>query len=117
MATAEIVAGTDAELAEGGSLKFAYRAGDRDRTGFVVRHKGRLFAFINECRHIPMSLDWVENRFFSNDGCYLQCATHGALYDIETGLCIDGPPVGKRLHTLEVAVRNDEIVVKLPAPR
>ncbi len=111
----EIIAGQDSRLSDGASLKFVFRDGDRDREGFVVRHKGRLFAFVNECRHIPMSLDWVENRFFSTDGCYLQCATHGALYEVETGVCIDGPPAGKRLQQLEVAVRDDEIVVTLPA--
>ena len=110
----ELVAGLDSELADGNSLKFSFRQDERDREGFVVRYKGRLFAFVNECRHIPMSLDWVENRFFSNDGCYLQCATHGALYDIETALCVDGPPAGQRLHTLEVRVRGKEIVVSLP---
>jgi nitrite reductase/ring-hydroxylating ferredoxin subunit len=104
----------DAELGEGETAKFAFDEGDDRREGFVIRHQGRVLAYRNECRHIPMTLDWVENRFLARDGCFIQCATHGALYEIASGLCIEGPPAGEHLRTLEVEVREDQIVVKLP---
>ena len=85
--------------------------------GFVVRHEGELHAFRNECRHIPMTMDWVENRFLSRDKCWIQCATHGALYDIATGLCVAGPPSGKSLHRLAVTVEDGNVVVRVPGNR
>ena len=105
---------TASELAEGQTVKFSFQENGDRREGFVIRHRGRVFAYRNECRHIPMTMDWVENRFLSRDRCYIQCATHGALYQIDTGLCIDGPPAGERLRSLEVVERGDEILVKLP---
>jgi len=84
------------------------------REGFVIRYGGKLYAYRNECRHIPMTMDWVENRFLSRDRCYIQCATHGALYQIDTGLCVAGPPAGERLRALAVEVEGDDIVVTVP---
>lgn len=101
-------------LGESQTAKFKIGSGKRAREGFVVRRNGDLHAWRNECRHIPMTMDWVENRFLSRDGCWIQCATHGALYEIDTGLCVAGPPAGERLHRLAVSVENGEIVVRVP---
>ena len=101
-------------LAERETVKFRFREGGADKEGFVIRSGGRAFAYRNECRHIPMTLDWVENRFLSRDRCFLQCATHGARYEIESGLCVDGPPAGHRLRALPVEVVDDQVVVDVP---
>ena len=95
-------------------MKFVFEEDGAKKEGFVVRHGGQLYAYRNECRHIPMTLDWVENRFVSRDGRYVQCATHGALYEMDSGLCVAGPPTGERLRALRVEVDGDEIVVTLP---
>lgn len=100
-----------AQLAENRTAKFRFGRGNAAGEGFVIRRGGRLYAYRNRCRHIPMTMDWVENRFLSRDGCWIQCATHGALYEIETGLCVAGPPAGERLEALEVVVEGDTIVV------
>jgi len=101
-------------LGEHETIKFAFDEDGVRKEGFVIRHGGDLYAYRNECRHIPMTMDWVENRFLSRDGCHVQCATHGARYEIATGLCVDGPPLGERLHPLPVEAVGGEIVVTLP---
>jgi nitrite reductase/ring-hydroxylating ferredoxin subunit len=108
-----VVARGDA-LGEHETAKFVFDEDGARKEGFVIRHGGRVYAYRNECRHIPMTMDWVENRFLSRDGCYVQCATHGARYQIDTGLCVDGPPLGERLRPLPVEEVADEIVVTLP---
>ncbi len=102
-------------LAEMRTVKFVIGSGKPAREGFVIRHRGELYAYRNECRHIPMTMDWVENRFVSRDGCWIQCATHGALYEIASGRCVAGPPSGHSLHRLPVAVEDGDIVVRVPA--
>ena len=101
-------------LGEANTVKFFFDEEGARKEGFVVRHRGRVYAYRNECRHIPMTMDWVENRFLSRDRCYIQCATHGARYQIDTGLCVDGPPLGESLRTLPVEEVGDDIVVTLP---
>ena len=102
------------QLAEGETVKFRFEERNETREGFVIRRGGRVIAYRNECRHIPMTMDWVENRFLSLDGCYIQCATHGALYEIETGDCVLGPPAGERLRSFAVVEENGNIIVTLP---
>jgi len=106
--------GKGSELGEHRTVKFVFEEDGANKEGFVLRHDGQLYAYRNECRHIPMTLDWVENRFVSRDGRYVQCATHGALYEMDSGLCVAGPPTGERLRALPVEVDGDEIVVTLP---
>jgi len=103
-----------ANLGEGESVKFRYSEDGQEREGFLLRHGGRLFAYRNQCRHIPMSMDWEENRFLSRDGCHIQCATHGALYEIDTGLCVAGPPEGKLLGRFEIEIDGEDVIVLLP---
>ena len=101
-------------LAEKKTAKFFYDEDGNRKEGFVIRLGDALYAYRNECRHIPVTLDWVENRFISSDDCYLQCATHGALFEISTGLCVDGPPAGLSLHALKLELRGDDAVVSIP---
>jgi nitrite reductase/ring-hydroxylating ferredoxin subunit len=61
-----------------------------------------------------MSLDWVENQFFTADGDLLQCATHGALYRPESGECVAGPPCGKSLHRIPLTIDGDTIYAECP---
>ena len=110
------VVAKSAELAEGETRKFKFEERGETREGFVIRHQGRVIAYRNECRHIPVTMDWVENRFLSRDRCYIQCATHGALYEIDSGNCVLGPPAGERLRRLPVSENGYEIVVTLPDP-
>jgi nitrite reductase/ring-hydroxylating ferredoxin subunit len=56
-------------------------------------------------------LDWWPNEFFSHDGQFLTCGTHGSLYDPETGKCAGGPCYGGALFPLQVQATGDRIVV------
>ena len=58
---------------------------------FAVRFQGRVFAYINRCKHVAIELDYVPNQFFDASGQWLLCATHGAIYDPQSGACAGGP--------------------------
>ncbi|HEX7126235.1 MAG TPA: Rieske 2Fe-2S domain-containing protein [Thermodesulfobacteriota bacterium] len=100
-----------ADLPHGATAKFSWEAGGRRRGGFVLNYHGTIRAFVNECAHIPVSLDWFENEFFDRECRYLVCPTHGALYEPDTGACVAGPPLGAGLDPLRVAVEAGEVVV------
>ena len=95
-----------ADIADGATVKFSFTRGGRPMEGFVGRFKGELFAYENTCRHIPISLDYGDNRFFTNQGDALMCQTHGAVYEPDTGLCTRGPCAGASLFPLEVVVED-----------
>ncbi|MCX8073748.1 MAG: Rieske 2Fe-2S domain-containing protein [Candidatus Binatia bacterium] len=99
------------EVGDRTTKKFFARVDGNEEECFLVKYSGKFYAYVNRCCHVPMTLDWVENRFFTTDGRYLQCATHGALYLPESGECVAGPPCGKFLQRLEVAVRDGVVYV------
>ena len=97
------------EIEEGKTIKFSFTRGERPLEGLVGRFKGKLFAYENTCRHIPISLDYGDNRFFTNKGNALMCQTHGAVYEPDTGLCTRGPCAGASLFPLAV-VEEDGVL-------
>ena len=81
-------------------------------TGFVaVRLGERVHVYVNSCPHIGTPLDWTPDRFLSADGRYLICATHGAEFTLDTGLCVSGPCRGDSLTAVEVVVRDGAVLV------
>lgn len=97
-------------LADGGKgLRFTVMAGRERATGFVVRYKGVVHAYLNRCAHLPMELDWNEGEFFDSTGLYLMCSTHGALYAPESGRCEGGPCRGGRLRIISVFEQQDQV--------
>ena len=65
----------------------------RGRTcrAFAIRFEGRSHAYVNECAHVAMEMDFQPNQFFDSSGQWLICATHGATYDPASGACAGGP--------------------------
>jgi nitrite reductase/ring-hydroxylating ferredoxin subunit len=110
---ATVVARAD-ELQPGETKKFLLRCGERELEAFLLNHGGRLYAYLNRCCHVPMTMDWIENQFFTEDGAYIQCATHGACYEPETGECVAGPPLGKVLTPVPFTVRDGLVVARCP---
>jgi nitrite reductase/ring-hydroxylating ferredoxin subunit len=104
------------ELAPGESKRFELDCEGRAIPGVLVNVRGELHAYVNRCRHVPMELDWVENQFFTDDGQYLQCATHGAWYVPETGECVAGPPCGKSLIRVPIEMQGRVVFGLCPGP-
>lgn len=58
---------------------------------FAIRYQDRSYAYLNRCAHVPMEMDYQPNQFFDPTGQWLMCATHGAVYQPQTGACRSGP--------------------------
>ncbi len=58
---------------------------------FAVKYQGEIYLYLNQCPHMGVNLNWQEDDFFNYDNSMLQCSMHGALFEINTGLCVAGP--------------------------
>ena len=77
--------------------------------GRGVRFDGIAHAFLNQCGHVPVELDWQEGEFFDDSRLYLICATHGALYHPASGACVGGRCAGRGLIPLPVVERDGHV--------
>ena len=81
-----------ADLQDGGlAVPFDVLYAGQTSRAFAIRFQGRAHAYLNRCAHVPMEMDYQENRFFDDSGRWLLCATHGATYAPDTGTCVAGP--------------------------
>jgi nitrite reductase/ring-hydroxylating ferredoxin subunit len=80
----------------------------------LINFEGDMFAYLNRCRHIALSLDWVDNEFFTEDKRYLICANHGATYEPKTGQCIWGPCAGASLQGVALEIEGENIFARCP---
>jgi nitrite reductase/ring-hydroxylating ferredoxin subunit len=107
MAGRERLICASAELVDGGDgVRFEVTRQGEGLPAFVVRWRARAFAYINECQHQSTELDWNAGDFFDESKLYLMCATHGAIYEPDSGLCVAGPCHGARLAAVEVSERD-----------
>lgn len=97
------------QLPHGASKKFLLRCGRQTLQGFAIGFHGDVYAYVNRCRHIPITMDWVDNQFFSEDARYLVCANHGAVYEPTSGECHWGPCFGAALQRIPLEVNDGTI--------
>lgn len=103
------------ELQERGQgVRFAIPALGEFVVGFVVRFNGKPYAYINQCVHQAVELDWNEGDFFTGQKDYLICATHGALYRPDNGFCVAGPCKGRSLKSIDALEQDGKIIINLP---
>lgn len=103
-------------LAEGGDgVRFVVDEFGLEVPAFAIRFRGRVHAYVNRCAHVPVELDWVEGAFFDLERRLIMCATHGAVYDPESGRCLGGPCRGASLRPVHVVEREGAVWL-LPVP-
>ncbi len=100
---------------QGKGLRFALPALGEFAHGFVVRYRGLAYAYVNQCAHLPVELDWNEAEFFTADKEHLICATHGAHYRPDNGYCVMGPCKGKRLKPIPLTEDEQKITIDISA--
>lgn len=93
-------------ISDPGSKSFEFKHGRRNISIFVVHKNGDFHAYINSCPHTGVSLDWQEDQFLDMDNMYIQCSTHDALFEIDSGACIAGPCVGDALQPVKLVIEQ-----------
>ena len=87
-------------------MKFELRSGKEKAEAFLLRRRGKFYAYLNRCRHVPLPLDFGDNDFLTEDGKLILCRNHGAVYKPETGECLAGPCAGLALQAVALRVEK-----------
>lgn len=112
MSNTEIAVGKLDQLDDPGCREFQVGDGEWPLRGFVVRQGDAVYAYENYCMHVGQPLNWMPDAFLTKDRSSIICASHGAIYEIDTGLCVAGPCLGKSLRRVAVSIRDGTVYVK-----
>ena len=90
------------QVLELGKFPFSiqYRGGRRD--AILVRFKGVVYGYLNQCVHMPRALDCEHDDIFDETGQYLQCSMHTICYDPVSGESLSEICAGKKLTAINV---------------
>lgn len=75
----------------------------------LIRKDGQVHAYKNICPHIGAPLDFTPGQFLNVERNYIMCSTHGALFQIEDGLCVSGPCQGQSLEPVFSRISEDSV--------
>lgn len=101
------------QLADGGkAVRFSIARQGQTLPAFAIAHDGHVHAYVNICPHRGTSLDWQPGEVFDESGLYLICATHGALFAPDTGLCIAGPCQGACLQKIPLKLDAGNVALE-----
>jgi len=104
------------ELGDPDARSFSVGDGDWPFNGFIVRRQGQIAAYANICPHRRHPLDLEPHAFLVDNGNLIRCASHGALFCPESGVCLSGPCTGRSLVVLPCRLESDGIIrVNAPA--
>ncbi|MCG8434531.1 MAG: Rieske (2Fe-2S) protein [Gammaproteobacteria bacterium] len=88
---------------------------DKDETwyGFLVRKGDNVYAYLNSCPHTGAMLNWGPDKFLTRDKSLIMCSVHGAIFEMDSGVCIAGPCKGRGLRSLDVVLKDGRVIVSL----
>ena len=104
------------DIAEPGSRGFVLQIGEAFFHGFVVRKGGETVGWVDRCPHAGFPLNWQPDAFLAPDAPLILCVMHGALFEIESGLCVSGPCAGQALRALPVRVARGYVMLGADVP-
>lgn len=79
----------------------------------LVKHRDQFYLYENSCPHRSIPLEWQPDQFLDVEKTFIQCATHGALFKIETGECIAGPCVADSLTAVPFQKQGNRILIDI----
>ncbi|WP_127108499.1 Rieske 2Fe-2S domain-containing protein [Pararhodobacter zhoushanensis] len=108
---------TLADLPDGDSRGFEVE-GWRAKV-IIVRKGARVFGWRDLCPHYAggTSMAWRRDAYLNGARTHLACHAHGAWFDIETGVCVQGACLGKRLTRVPLRIDEEGGVHLDRAPR
>ena len=97
------------DIPEGGAKGFEING----KKIVACNYRENIYIYENSCPHRSIPLEWQPDQFLDYEKTFIQCATHGALFKIDTGVCIAGPCVDDKLNKISFIQEGEQILVEL----
>ncbi len=77
----------------------------------ITRKSSKFFGYENTCPHGQTRLDTMPGQFMDEDGNFIACGKHKAMFDIDTGHCFIGPCQGEKLTPVALIIDDGDICI------
>lgn len=103
------------EIPDPGSRAFTIGRGDWPLRAFVVRDGSQVRAYVNRCPHAGHPLNLRPDEFLTADRNHILCNSHGAIFEMTTGVCVAGPCPGRALIPLPIRIEQGRVLLDADA--
>ena len=79
------------------------------QSAIVLRYKGQVYAYLNQCVHMVRRLDCVHDAVFDAQQGHLRCSMHGMVFDPTSGESLSVLCSGERLESLRCEEINGQV--------
>ncbi len=101
------------DIPDGDSAGYSVKDGEFYRSLLIIRRGDTVIAYRNSCPHEGDRMEHARGKFLDEEKAHILCASHGALFRIEDGVCIAGPCFGENLDPIVTAIEGGEVFVQV----
>ncbi|GHF13098.1 (2Fe-2S)-binding protein [Kordiimonas sediminis] len=98
-----------ATLSDGDARELIFEEGRFQTRIFVQKIGTTVHVFENVCPHARAPLNLFGDKFLNLNGSAYLCRTHGAEFDLNSGLCTRGPCKGAYLRAVAVEEKDGKL--------
>jgi nitrite reductase/ring-hydroxylating ferredoxin subunit len=102
------------DVADGKSRVVTFGTGWDMFEVIVVRTGERVWGYVNECKHMPLPLNLLDDHAVETAKHHMLCDHHCAAFRFSDGYCVEGPCEGQSLDAVPLAIRGGRIVIAGP---
>lgn len=109
-----------ADIADGAARGFRVQLSAGRFDGVAVRTGDTVTGYVDLCPHAGVPLAGAPDAYQVHrvsTGALIACCWHGALFQVDDGICISGPCKGQRLEAWPLRVMRGMIVTARTGPR
>ena len=106
--TRRVLASTSG-VAPGACIRFMIVLEGVETPAFAVSTPSGWRAYVDRCRHLPLTLDAGGGELSMDGGRTLVCMRHDANYDAANGACLSGACEDRALTALALELRGGEL--------
>ena len=99
------------EVVDGKSRIVAFGSGWSGVEIVIVREGERVYGYINECAHMAVPLNLLDDYGVETVRHRMVCDHHHASFRFTDGYCVEGPCEGESLTAVPLAVRAGRVVI------
>jgi nitrite reductase/ring-hydroxylating ferredoxin subunit len=77
----------------------------------VARTGAAVFGYVNECKHMPIALNLLDDDAVPTAKHHVICEHHCASFRFSDGYCVEGPCEGDSLDAVPLAIRDGRVVI------